>query len=85
MDSDIIIIGAGVVGLSIAYELTQNNYNVILIEKNEALGSAIRNNFIYICDETLAEQLEFIDELNNAENRINLVDEISAKVSIKKQ
>jgi isoleucyl-tRNA synthetase len=57
----------------------------ILIEKNEALSSAIRNNFIYICDEALAEQLEFIDELNNAEDKIELVDKISAKVSIKKQ
>lgn len=57
----------------------------ILVEKNEALNSAIQNNFIYICDETLAEQLEFIDELNNEENTIELVDEISAKVSIKKQ
>ena len=57
----------------------------ILVEKNEALSSAIQNNFIYICDETLAEQLEFIDELNNAEDRIELVDKISAKVSIKKQ
>ena len=57
----------------------------ILVEKNEALSSAIQNNFIYICDETLAEQLEFIDELNNAEDKIELVDDISAKVSIKKQ
>jgi len=57
----------------------------VLIEKNEALSSAIQNNFIYICDETLAEQLEFIDELNNEKDKIELVDEISAKVSIKKQ
>ena len=57
----------------------------ILIEKNESLSSVIQNNFIYICDETLAEQLEFIDELNNAEDKIELVDGISAKVSIKKQ
>ena len=57
----------------------------ILIEKNEALNSAIQNNFIYICDETLAEQLKFIDKLNNAEDKIELVDGISAKVSIKKQ
>ena len=57
----------------------------ILIEKNESLSSTIQNNFIYICDETLAEQLEFIDELNNAEDKIELVDGISAKVSIKKQ
>ena len=57
----------------------------ILVEKNEALNSAIQNNFIYICDETLAEQLDFIDGLNHAEDKIELVDDISAKVSIKKQ
>ena len=57
----------------------------ILVEKNEALSSAIQNNFIYICDETLAEQLDFIDGLNHAEDKIELVDDISAKVSIKKQ
>jgi len=43
----------------------------ILVEKNEALSSAIQNNFIYICDETLADQLTFIDKLNNAEDRLN--------------
>jgi isoleucyl-tRNA synthetase len=57
----------------------------ILVEKNEALSSAIQNNFIYICDETLAEQLKFIDKLNNEEDKIELIDNISAKVSIKKQ
>ncbi len=57
----------------------------VLVEKNEALSSAIQNNFIYICDETLADQLEFIDELNNAEDKIELVDGISTKVSVKKQ
>ena len=57
----------------------------ILVEKNEALSSAIQNNFIYICDETLAEQLGFIDGLNHAEDKIELVDGINAKVSVKKQ
>jgi len=57
----------------------------ILVEKNEALSSAIQNNFIYICDETLADQLKFINELNNPEDKIELVDGISAKVSVKKQ
>ena len=57
----------------------------ILVEKNEALSSAIQNNFIYICDETLASELKLIDKLNNAEDKIELVDEISTKVSVKKQ
>ena len=57
----------------------------ILVEKNEALSSAIQNNFIYICDETLASELKLIDKLDNAEEKIELVDEISTKVSVKKQ
>ena len=38
METDVVIIGAGVIGLSIAYKLTEKNYNVVLIEKNKNFG-----------------------------------------------
>ena len=57
----------------------------ILVENNEQLNSAIQNNFTYICDETLADKLELVDEIENETTDIELVDGISAKVSVKKQ
>jgi len=39
METDIVIIGAGVVGLAIAYELSKNlKKEIILLEKNESFG-----------------------------------------------
>ena len=57
----------------------------ILVENNEQLSSAIQNNFAYICDETLTEKLEFVDRIENDTNEVELVNGITAKVSIKKQ
>ena len=58
---------------------------VILIENNELLSSAIQNNLTYICNETLAEKLEFT-KLNGEDfDEFELVEKINAKVSIKKQ
>jgi isoleucyl-tRNA synthetase len=57
----------------------------ILVENNAQLSSAIQNNFAYICDETLADKLEFIEIADNEADEIELVDKITAKVSIKKQ
>jgi isoleucyl-tRNA synthetase len=57
----------------------------ILIENNEQLSSAIQNNFTYICNETLADKLEFITSSDNEIDEIELVDQITAKVSVKKQ
>jgi isoleucyl-tRNA synthetase len=57
----------------------------ILVENNTQLSSAIQNNFSYICDETLADKLEFIEIADNEADEIELVDKITAKVSIKKQ
>ena len=37
-DVDIAIIGAGVVGLAVAYQVAQENRSVIILEKNEAFG-----------------------------------------------
>jgi len=56
----------------------------IIVENNEQLRSAIQNNFTYICDETLADKLEFSHNLKNETNEMELVDGITAKVSIKK-
>ena len=56
----------------------------ILVENNEQLKSAIQNNFAYICDETLADKLEFSKCLENETNEMDLVDGVTAKVSIKK-
>jgi isoleucyl-tRNA synthetase len=56
----------------------------IIVENNEQLKSAIQNNFSYICDETLADKLEFSKNIENETNEIELVDGITAKVSIKK-
>ena len=56
----------------------------ILVENNEQLKSAIQNNFAYICDETLADKLEFSKSIENETNEMDLVDGITAKVSIKK-
>jgi len=57
----------------------------ILVENNAQLSSAIQNNFAYICDETLSDKLEFIEIADNEADEIELVDKITAKVSIKKQ
>ena len=56
----------------------------VTVENNEQLKSAIQNNFSYICNETLADKLEFSKNLENETNEIELVDGITAKVSIKK-
>jgi len=54
----------------------------IQVEKNDSLTAAIKNNFAYICDETLAEQLDF--EVHTIFNgtEIELIDNISTKVLI---
>ena len=57
----------------------------ILVENNERLKPAIQNNFAYICDETLADKLKFTEVIENNVDMIDLVDKITAKVSIKKQ
>jgi len=66
-----------------AYKVTDKI--TILIENNEQMRSAIKNNFTYICNETLADKLEFIKLVDTDYDEIELVDQITAKVSIKKQ
>ena len=76
-------------GQACSNALKENGFKVtdkvnILVENNEQLKSAIQNNFTYICDETLADKLEFSKSIENESNEMDLVDGITAKVSIKK-
>lgn len=43
MDSDVVIIGAGVIGLAIASELADGKLNIYILEKNESHGMGIRS------------------------------------------
>ena len=56
----------------------------IWVEKNELISPAIKNNFIYICEETLAEKLNY--EENNVENpiKVELINGLSITVSLEK-
>ena len=54
----------------------------IQVEKNDSLTAAIKNNFAYICDETLAVQLDFEEHSIMNGSEIELIDNISTKVLI---
>jgi len=41
LDTDVIIVGSGVIGLSIAYFLSKNKKKVILIEKEKDFGKGV--------------------------------------------
>ena len=56
----------------------------IKVEKNDFIALAIKNNFTYICDETLAVQLDY-KELNiKNSQKIELIDNLSVNVSLEK-
>jgi len=66
-----------------------NNFNVtdkicVQILKNDKLTSAINNNLTYICDEILANNLEFVSSTKNNITTIELIDSITAEISVKK-
>lgn len=50
-DTDIVVIGSGITGLTVAARLRKLNYNVLVVEKNNAFGGVIRtlrkNDFVY--------------------------------------
>ena len=56
----------------------------IEIEKNNDVIAAVENNYMYICSETLAEKLVFIDSMPNDVISIALTDEIQTKLIISK-
>ena len=65
------------------------NFNVldkicVQILKNDKLTSAINNNLTYICDEILATNLEFVNSTKNNITTVELIDSITAEISIKK-
>jgi L-2-hydroxyglutarate oxidase LhgO len=41
LDPDVVIIGAGVIGLAIASELADRKLNIHILEKNESHGKGI--------------------------------------------
>lgn len=53
----------------------------LFIERNEALEKAVRNNLEYICQETLVENLEWVDQLNDGQ-KIEVDETISTTISI---
>ena len=54
------------------------------VEKNDKIDSSISNNLSYICGETLANSLNIVDVLKNDKISVDLVDDISVNISIKK-
>ena len=56
----------------------------IFVEKNEVIKNAITNNLSYICEETLTNNLNFVDQIKYEKINIELVDNISINISIKK-
>lgn len=67
-----------------------NNFEVtdkinIIIEKHIEIISAIRNNFSYICSETLAETLELVDNIEKeSKSEIELTEEIKFRIYLSK-
>ena len=56
----------------------------IKVEKNDFIALAIKNNFTYICDETLAVQLDY-EEINIENSQeIELINNLSINVSLEK-
>lgn len=65
-DKRIIVIGAGLAGLSCAYELDQSGYNVILIEARTRAGGRVRTYRDPFADNLYAEMgAEYVDSTDN--------------------
>ena len=56
----------------------------VFVSKNKTLSLSIQNNLAYICEETLASELNYDCDLIKNPHEIQLVDNISVKVSIEK-
>ena len=55
------------------------------IEKNNAISSALNNNFSYICSETLTESLEVVDLIEHVDKvDVDLTDDVKIIISISK-
>ena len=55
-----------------------------MVEKNDLIISAIKNNLSYICEETLAEQLNYNEKKVSKAKKITLIDGILINVAIEK-
>ena len=56
----------------------------IKIQENEAILDVINNNLTYICNETLAEKIVFVNNLTDEFNELDLTNSTFVKVLIKK-
>ncbi len=56
----------------------------IVLQKHTEFDEAFKNNFSYICSETLAESLNFSDQMKEDSDNIELTDSISLLIDIKK-
>ena len=56
----------------------------IWVQKNDLITTAIKNNFAYICEETLAEKLNYSENAISNAIKVDLIDGISINVSLLK-
>ena len=56
----------------------------VWVEKNDLITGAIKNNFSYICEETLATELHYEEDLVGNAIEVKLLDNISVNVSLVK-
>jgi isoleucyl-tRNA synthetase len=57
---------------------------IVEVEKHEDIVSAIENNYPYICSEILAASLSIIQQINEDKVSVELTDEITTCISLKK-
>ena len=57
----------------------------IIVKKNPSITNAIKNNFSYICEETLAVQLNYEEESVKDYTLIELIDGVSVNVFLVKK
>ena len=65
-------------GLTITDKIT------VWVQKNDLITDAIKNNFTYICEETLAEQLNYNETAISNATKVDLIDGIAINVSLLK-
>ena len=58
---------------------------IIYIVKNELIASVVKNNFTYICNETLADNIIFSEASNDDFDNVSLIESIMVKVKIIKK
>jgi isoleucyl-tRNA synthetase len=57
----------------------------VIVEKNNEINLAIQNNFAYICNETLAESLDLVEQINHPNvQEIELTEDLKTRVVVEK-